>query len=90
MGALTILMMSVLPASFIAYAVGILFIRKLKLTKLALISGFFVTWLMTALFSLALADKPTADSASKSAISSAFAASFFGVSGLALTGNRRK
>jgi hypothetical protein len=83
------LFMTVLPSTLIAYAIGLIFIKKLRLTKLTLFGGLIATWIFTAIIALMIAETPNVNSASKKALSAAFIASMIGVGGIASIGRRR-
>lgn len=83
------LLMTVLPATIVAYAIGLLFLRKLKLTKVALLGGFIATWIFTSIIALIIAETPNLNSASEKAMPAAAIASIIGAGGIAAIGRRR-
>lgn len=83
------LFMTLLPATLVTYTIGLIFIRKLKITKAALLGGFISTWIFTSIIALILAQTPNVNSASEKAMPAATIASIIGIGGIAVIGRRR-
>lgn len=84
------LFMTVLPATLVTYTIGLIFIRKLKITKAALFGGFLATWIFTSIIALILAETPNINSASRKAVPAAAIASIIGAGGIAVIGRRSR
>lgn len=83
------LLASVLPATLLIYFIGAIFLKKLKLTGATIVVGFFAAWLITAVVALIIADRPTVDSAMRSAVLAALVGSIIALIGIATAGKRK-
>ena len=78
-----------LPVSFIIYALGLVSLRKLKLSKASLIVGFFVAWVLSIVIALMIAGGSGISSAQSSGVMAALIGSIITLIGLAFFGKRK-
>ena len=78
-----------LPVSFIIYSLGLVSLRKLKLSKASLIVGFFVAWVLSIVTALMIADGSSISSAQSSGVMAALIGSIITLIGLAFFGKRK-
>ena len=84
-----LLLASALPATLLIYFIGALFLKRLKLTGVTIVVGFFAAWLITAVVGLLIADQPTAGSAMKLVVPAALVGSIIALIGIATAGKRK-
>lgn len=84
------LLASSLPATALFFLIGAVFLKKLRLTFNTLMLGFFMSWLIAAVFALLIADQPTVGSAMKSIVPSSLVGSILGLAGIGIAGKRKK
>ena len=83
-----LLLVGVLPTVLIFYLVGVLLLKKLKLSKSALFLGFLSAWVLSALIALVFADSPTTQSALDGSFVSGVIGCVITLVGLSIAGKR--
>lgn len=86
--ALGLLMASALIPSVVAYGIGLLIVRRLRLLAIVQIVGFIAAWCLSALLALFLAKQPNIASAQESVVLAAFVASAMVLLAITATGRR--
>jgi uncharacterized membrane protein len=85
-----LLMAAQLPSVLLLYWVGTLFVKKLRLTSISLIAGFFAAWILGVLISLLLAESPTLTAASNQTALAGLLASVIALVCITYVGKRKE
>ncbi len=84
-----LLLASALVPTMLVYSVGMLFIRRLRLTNLTQVAGLLIALIFTAILALIMAPEPTTQSASGQVMLASIAGSLAAIIIVALAGKRK-
>ena len=80
---------SALPGTLLFFIIGVIILKKLKLTAITVVFGFFISWLISAFAAMIIADQLTANSSIQSVVPASFIGSIIGLVGIGIAGKRK-
>lgn len=78
-----------LPGTLLFFFMGVIILKKLKLTAITVVVGFFIAWLISAVAAMIIADQATANSAIQSIVPASLIGSIIGLIGIGIAGKRK-